>query len=55
MSEKWNTTDAPWYESDSFGLKSLDQAGGLFYETTPGDHLQFSQEVLLGFVTKYFN
>jgi palmitoyl-protein thioesterase len=46
--------DTPWYKADSFGLQTADKAGKLFFETTPGDHLQFTTKELLGWVDKYF-
>eukprot|EP00929_Paragymnodinium_shiwhaense_P111116 TRINITY_DN7872_c0_g1_i1.p2 TRINITY_DN7872_c0_g1~~TRINITY_DN7872_c0_g1_i1.p2 ORF type:complete len:358 (-),score=85.77 TRINITY_DN7872_c0_g1_i1:211-1284(-) len=45
-------TDA--YKSDKFGLKTADEAGKISFETTPGDHLQFTDEQLYGWVEKYF-
>eukprot|EP00928_Gymnodinium_smaydae_P023527 TRINITY_DN19384_c0_g1_i1.p1 TRINITY_DN19384_c0_g1~~TRINITY_DN19384_c0_g1_i1.p1 ORF type:complete len:360 (-),score=51.31 TRINITY_DN19384_c0_g1_i1:108-1187(-) len=43
-----------FYKDDLFGLKSADVAGKIAYETTPGGHLEFSDEQLLGWVDKYF-
>lgn len=45
-----NTT---WYENDLFGLKTVVEAGKLVKLTTPGDHLQFTEEFLLGLVDSY--
>jgi palmitoyl-protein thioesterase len=45
--------DAPWYAEDWFGLRRLDEAGRVVWEATQGDHLQFSQEELLGLVRRY--
>lgn len=44
----------PLYISNSFGLKSLDEAGKVHFETTAGDHLQFTSEELFGIVRKYW-
>ena len=43
-----------WYLEDSFGLQTLDKAGKIFFETTPGDHLQFSIRDLIRLISKYF-
>jgi len=43
-----------WYTQDLFGLQTLDQAGKIFFETTPGDHLQFTTTWLLAQIDKYF-
>lgn len=42
------------YTSDGFGLKTADEAGKIFYESTAGDHLQFTSTQLLGWVEDYF-
>merc|ERR1712166_243384 len=47
-----NRTD--WYSKDLFGLKTADQAGKIVFDTTPGDHLQFTQQDLYTWVDKYF-
>merc|ERR1719382_1869857 len=38
--------DTKFYKDDLFGLKEVDDAGKIFYETTPGDHLQFTDAQL---------
>lgn len=43
------------YQSDSFGLKTADEAGKIHFETTPGNHLQFSEQDLFGWITKYWS
>jgi len=43
-----------WYQEDLFGLKTLDQANRIDTYTTPGDHLQFTEEFLMEMVDKYF-
>lgn len=43
-----------FYKENLFGLKDADAAGKLFYETTPGDHLQFTDKELYSWVDKYF-
>jgi palmitoyl-protein thioesterase len=34
--------DQPLYKEDWLGLKRLDEAGGLFFESAPGEHMQFT-------------
>ncbi|RLN72712.1 hypothetical protein BBJ28_00023944 [Nothophytophthora sp. Chile5] len=46
--------ETKWYLEDSFGLRTLDQAGKVHFLSTDGNHLQFSMEFLLGVVDKYF-
>jgi palmitoyl-protein thioesterase len=46
--------DSVLYKEDRFGLQSVDKAGKLVLETTAGDHLQFSQAELFGWLDKYF-
>jgi len=41
------------YQKDSFGLKTMDQADKLSFTTTTGDHLQFSQTQLYGWLDEY--
>lgn len=52
--EVWDTKEAPWYVNDSFGLKTLDTAGKLFFNTTEGNHLDFETDYLLDLVGTYF-
>jgi len=42
------------YKEDSFGLKTADEAGKIAFESTPGDHLQFTDKELYDWVQKYF-
>jgi hypothetical protein len=37
-----------WYLQDTFGLKTADEAGRIFFETTPGNHLDFTEQQLFG-------
>jgi palmitoyl-protein thioesterase len=46
--------DTKFYKQDLFGLKGADAAGKIFYETTPGDHLQFTIAQLESWLDKYF-
>jgi palmitoyl-protein thioesterase len=34
--------DQPLYQEDWLGLKRLDEAGGLVFESAPGEHMQFT-------------
>eukprot|EP00667_Euglena_gracilis_P016435 EG_transcript_17203 len=43
-----------WFMEDSFGLLTLDNAGRVFFESTPDDHTQFSVDQLLRLVDLYF-
>ena len=47
-----NETD--WYKSDSFGLKTAHDAGKILFNSTTGDHLQFTQAQLFSWVDQYF-
>jgi len=46
--------DTEWYKKDLFGLKTADEAGKIFFNSTTGDHLQFTKEELMGWVDQYF-
>jgi len=46
--------DAPWYQEDWFGLKSLDEAKKIDFYSTPGNHLRFKEDFLVEMVKKYF-
>jgi palmitoyl-protein thioesterase len=46
--------ETKWYTEDLFGLKTVDEAGKIKFDTTEGDHLDFTQEELVGWVNKYF-
>lgn len=45
--------DTKFYQNDMFGLKTLDEANKIFFEETSGDHLQFTDAQLYGWVEKY--
>jgi len=42
-----------WYQKDLFGLKTADKAGKIHFESTPGNHLQFSVENLYSWIDNY--
>jgi len=43
-----------WYKEDLFGLKTADEAGKIHFESTTGNHLQFTTTQLYGWIDKYF-
>eukprot|EP00949_MAST-11_sp_MAST-11-sp1_P002730 g2730.t1 len=47
--------ETSYYKSDSFGLRSADEANKIFFETTAGGHLQFTMQELFGWIDKYFH
>jgi len=49
-----NMTETKFYKDNLFGLKDADTANKFFWETTPGNHLQFTDAELFGWVDKYF-
>ena len=46
--------ETEWYKSDLFGLKTADEAGKIHFESTPGNHLQFTEKELFGWIDEYF-
>eukprot|EP00325_Prymnesiales_sp_UTEX-LB-985_P006524 CAMPEP_0174696940 /NCGR_PEP_ID=MMETSP1094-20130205/2938_1 /TAXON_ID=156173 /ORGANISM="Chrysochromulina brevifilum, Strain UTEX LB 985" /LENGTH=295 /DNA_ID=CAMNT_0015893815 /DNA_START=29 /DNA_END=916 /DNA_ORIENTATION=- len=46
--------ETKWYQEDMFGLKTVDEAGKIFFNSTAGNHLQFSREELVGWLQQYF-
>merc|ERR1711871_1891064 len=46
--------ETAWYKKDLFGLKTADEAGKIEFTSTPGNHLQFTEKDLFGWVDKYF-
>jgi palmitoyl-protein thioesterase len=50
----WGFNDSPWYQQDLFGLRTLDIAGRVFFNTTDGNHLEFTTDYLLELVGIYF-
>ena len=42
------------YIEDWIGLKTLDEAGKLYFLTSPGGHLQFTHKFFFDVVDKYF-
>jgi len=46
--------ETQWYQQDLFGLKTADEAGKILFNTTSGDHLQFTELELAQWVDMYF-
>jgi palmitoyl-protein thioesterase len=46
--------ETQWYQKDLFGLKTADEAGKIKFNSTEGNHLQFTQEELMWWVDNYF-
>jgi palmitoyl-protein thioesterase len=46
--------DTKFYKQDLFGLKTADEAGKIHFEETPGDHLQFTDAELYGWIETYW-
>lgn len=46
--------DTAVYKNDLFGLKTADEAGKIHFETTTGNHLQFTEQELFGWISKYW-
>ena len=46
--------ETAWYTSDLFGLRTADEAGKIVFNSTVGDHLQFTDDELIGWVDNYF-
>merc|ERR1712066_244309 len=46
--------DTKFYQQNLFGLQTADAANKISFEQTPGDHLQFTDAELYGWVDKYF-
>jgi palmitoyl-protein thioesterase len=46
--------ETKWYKDDLFGLKTVDEAGKLHFNTTEDNHLQFSKEQLAWWVKHQF-
>jgi palmitoyl-protein thioesterase len=52
--EAQSMKDTKFYKDNLFGLKDADEAGKIAFETTPGNHLQFTDAQLYGWLDKYF-
>jgi len=45
--------ETEWYKQDLFGLKTVDEAGKIQFNTTTGNHLQFTRDQLLSWVKDF--
>ena len=43
-----------WYKEDTFGLRKADEEGKHNWESFDGEHIQFTQAELMGWLEKYF-
>ena len=48
--ERVEMRNAPWYSEDWFGLRALDEAGKVAFNSTPGEHVEVSVQQLVDFV-----
>jgi palmitoyl-protein thioesterase len=46
--------ETKFYKQDLFGLKTADEAGKIHFEETSGDHLQFTDAELYGWIETYW-
>jgi len=46
--------DTDWYQKDLFGLRTADEAGKIFFNSTTGDHLQFSDAQVAAWIDQYY-
>jgi palmitoyl-protein thioesterase len=54
QTEKWETTETPWYQDNRFGLQTMMNNNQVVFNMTEGDHLEFTTDYLLGLVDEYF-
>ena len=43
-----------WFKEDTFGLATAERAGKNHFETFVGDHIQFTEDELMGWLEEYF-
>jgi len=55
FSERLAMNETRMYKDDLFGLKTADEAGKVFFESTEGNHLQFTETQLFGWLDRYLN
>jgi len=46
--------ETKWYKEDTFGLRTADEEGKNNWESFDGEHIQFTQAELMGWLEKYF-
>ena len=54
LSKVLTMKETRWYTDDLFGLRTADEAGRILFNTTAGDHLEFSTAELAWWVHNYF-
>merc|ERR1712070_361825 len=54
LSKVLTMKETEWYKQDLFGLKPADEAGKILFNTTSGNHLEFSNDQLVWWVQNYF-
>jgi palmitoyl-protein thioesterase len=45
--------ETDWYKSDLFGLRTADEAGKIYFNSTEGNHLDFTDEQMFGWLDLY--
>jgi len=50
--ERINETEL--YKNDTYGLRTVDEQGRICFETTPGDHMQFTDDTLFTWMDRHF-
>jgi palmitoyl-protein thioesterase len=45
--------ETDWYKSDLFGLRTADEAGKIYFNSTEGNHLDFTDEQMFGWLDIY--
>jgi len=53
MKKTQQMKDTDLYKSDAFGLKTVDEAGRIVFNSTAGNHLQFTEEQLYWWLDNY--
>jgi len=48
-----NMKETSWYKDDLFGLRTADESGKIFFNTTEGNHLDFTDDELYGWLDLY--
>jgi palmitoyl-protein thioesterase len=54
LSKVLTMKETDWYQKDLFGLRTADEAGKIFFNSTSGNHLQFSDAELAAWIDMYY-
>ena len=46
--------ETDWYQKDLFGLKTVDERGGIIFNSTNTDHMGFTLEEVVWWIDNYF-